>query len=74
MTTEATRNSAHAAPDSALRYTQLVPDRARAILRVWQERYRYRRPLANCSERELHDVGLSRAGIEYEVQKPFWRA
>jgi uncharacterized protein YjiS (DUF1127 family) len=73
MTTEATRNSAHAA-DNALRYAQFVLDRARAILRVWQERYRYRRQLANWSERELHDVGLSRAGIEYEVQKPFWRA
>jgi uncharacterized protein YjiS (DUF1127 family) len=22
----------------------------------------------------LHDIGLSRADLEYEVAKPFWRA
>jgi uncharacterized protein YjiS (DUF1127 family) len=74
MTVEATRSVARAGPDSVVRYARPVLDRARSIARVWQARYRYRQQLAKWSERELQDVGLSRAGIEYEVRKPFWRA
>jgi uncharacterized protein YjiS (DUF1127 family) len=43
-------------------------------LHVWRERERQRRELAERSERELHDVGLSRSEIAYETEKPFWRA
>jgi uncharacterized protein YjiS (DUF1127 family) len=41
---------------------------------IWRERQRQRRELAQWTERDLHDVGLSRSDIAYETQKPFWRA
>ena len=41
---------------------------------VWRQRYRSRRELANWSERELHDIGISWGDIAYEIEKPFWRA
>jgi uncharacterized protein YjiS (DUF1127 family) len=46
----------------------------RAVLRTWRERQRARRELAQFSERDLHDVGLSWSDVAYEVDKPFWRA
>jgi uncharacterized protein YjiS (DUF1127 family) len=41
---------------------------------VWRDRVRARRELAQWTERDLHDVGLSRSDIIYETEKPFWRA
>jgi len=41
---------------------------------VWRERLRQRRELAQWSDRDLHDVGLSRIDIIHETEKPFWRA
>jgi uncharacterized protein YjiS (DUF1127 family) len=41
---------------------------------VWRERQLKRRQLAQLSERDLHDVGLSWSDIVYEAEKPFWRA
>lgn len=43
-------------------------------LHVWRERQRQRRELAQWTDRELHDVGLSWSDIVYEAEKPFWRA
>lgn len=43
-------------------------------LHVWRERQVQRRQLAQLTERELHDVGLSWSDIAYEAEKPFWRA
>ena len=43
-------------------------------LHVWRQRYRTRQELAQWTERELHDVGLSRSEIAFETEKPFWRA
>jgi uncharacterized protein YjiS (DUF1127 family) len=43
-------------------------------LRVWRERQHQRRRLAELTDRDLHDVGLSRADIFFEAEKPFWRA
>jgi uncharacterized protein YjiS (DUF1127 family) len=43
-------------------------------LHTWRERQQQRRELANWSERELHDVGLSRGDVIFEAEKPFWRA
>ena len=43
-------------------------------LHVWRQRYRSRRELANWSERELHDIGISWSDVAYEAEKPFWRA
>jgi uncharacterized protein YjiS (DUF1127 family) len=41
---------------------------------VWRERQRQRRELAQWTERDMHDVGISRSDIAYELEKPFWRA
>jgi uncharacterized protein YjiS (DUF1127 family) len=42
-------------------------------LHVWRERQMARRELARWTERDLHDVGVSRCDIINEVEKPFWR-
>jgi uncharacterized protein YjiS (DUF1127 family) len=41
---------------------------------AWQERARQRQMLGTFDERQLHDVGLTRADVEREAEKPFWRA
>src|SRR3979490_1492780 len=43
-------------------------------LRLWRDRQLERRRLAELTDRDLHDVGLSRADIFFEAEKPFWRA
>ena len=43
-------------------------------LHVWRERRRQRRELAQWTDRDLHDVGLSWSDIAHEAEKPFWRA
>jgi uncharacterized protein YjiS (DUF1127 family) len=41
---------------------------------VWLERARQRRQLQQLGDHMLRDIGLSRADVEAEVSKPFWRA
>ncbi|WP_249167502.1 DUF1127 domain-containing protein [Bradyrhizobium elkanii] len=43
-------------------------------LHVWWERYERRRELSQWTERDLHDIGMSRSDIVFETEKPFWRA
>ena len=43
-------------------------------IHTWQERLRNRRELAQWTDRDLHDVGLSWSDVAHEAQKPFWRA
>jgi uncharacterized protein YjiS (DUF1127 family) len=43
-------------------------------LHAWRDRVRQRRELAQWTDRDLHDVGLSWSDIALEVKKPFWRA
>ena len=43
-------------------------------LHVWRQRYEARRELSTCTERDLHDIGVSSSDVIYEVSKPFWRA
>jgi uncharacterized protein YjiS (DUF1127 family) len=45
-----------------------------ARLRTWFKRSRERRDLADLSDTQLRDVGLSRDVIRREVEKPFWMA
>ncbi|WP_374439754.1 DUF1127 domain-containing protein [Pseudomonas panipatensis] len=46
----------------------------RVLARVsrWRELARQRRALAGLSDAALKDIGLSRADIYEEVEKPFW--
>jgi uncharacterized protein YjiS (DUF1127 family) len=44
------------------------------MLHVWRHRRQIRHELARWSERDLHDIGLSRSDVADEVSKPFWRA
>jgi uncharacterized protein YjiS (DUF1127 family) len=43
-------------------------------LHVWWDRYERRRELSQWSDRDLHDIGVSRSEIAFETDKPFWRA
>jgi uncharacterized protein YjiS (DUF1127 family) len=43
-------------------------------LHTWRRRYRCRHELAQWTERDLHDVGLTRGDVAFETEKPFWRA
>jgi uncharacterized protein YjiS (DUF1127 family) len=43
-------------------------------LHVWRQRMRQRRELAQWTDRDLHDIGLSWSDIVHEAEKPFWRA
>lgn len=41
---------------------------------AWLERARQRRELRQLSDHMLKDIGLTRADVEAEAAKPFWRA
>jgi uncharacterized protein YjiS (DUF1127 family) len=40
----------------------------------WLERNRQRRQLMSLPDQVLGDIGVSRAGVYKECEKPFWRA
>jgi uncharacterized protein YjiS (DUF1127 family) len=44
-----------------------------AVVARWSERAAQRRRLRQLDDRLLHDMGLSRADVEQEASKPFWR-
>jgi uncharacterized protein YjiS (DUF1127 family) len=48
-------------------------DRAIDLVLSWHERSRQRRQLRSLSHHMLRDIGLSRADVEAEAAKPFWR-
>ncbi len=43
------------------------------LLAEWQARERQRHELRSLSDYMLKDIGLSRADVEREASKPFWR-
>ena len=61
----------------------VAPRRARAaapiiqlllgLLSTWLQRARERRALHGLDDGMLKDIGLTRADIDFEVHKPFWR-
>lgn len=50
-----------------------VPAILLAGLATLAERARQRRQLAGLSDWQLRDIGLSRADVDGETSKPFWR-
>ena len=46
---------------------------ALTLLGGWRERRQQRQALLRLDDRMLRDIGLSRADVEGEVSKPFWR-
>ena len=42
-------------------------------LGAWRRRARERRHLGSFNDRMLKDIGLSRADVDGETTKPFWR-
>jgi uncharacterized protein YjiS (DUF1127 family) len=43
-------------------------------LTEWRHRARQRAELAQLSERDLHDIGITRVDVVFEISKPFWQA
>jgi uncharacterized protein YjiS (DUF1127 family) len=48
--------------------------RTLAMLREWRRRSRDRAELARFDERMLRDIGVTRADVWREINKPFWRS
>lgn len=48
--------------------------RALAAIAMWRARAGERRALATMNDHELRDIGISRADVWAETEKPFWRA
>jgi len=48
--------------------------RAGATLRLWRRRIGDRHRLAELGERDLRDIGATRAEVQAEMATPFWRA
>jgi uncharacterized protein YjiS (DUF1127 family) len=58
----------------ALRHAlRLAMTRIFAMLREWRRRSRDRAELARFDDRMLRDIGVNRAEIWREINKPFWR-
>ena len=44
------------------------------IFATWRRRAQERRELANLDYRTARDLGISQSMIQFEANKPFWRA
>ncbi len=42
-------------------------------LQLWIDRHHHRQQLSQLSDHMLKDIGLSKADVYKEVQKPFWK-
>ena len=47
---------------------------AQHLAAEWRRRARSRAELAQMSDRDLRDIGITRAEVACESAKPFWRA
>jgi len=52
----------------------LCPAIFRRILREWWSRAHSRHEIVMLDDHVIGDLGISRSQIEFEAQKPFWRA
>lgn len=63
----------HSSPiDDARPYPYLI-QQLLTLLRIWQQRHRSRRQLAQLDSRLLADTGISEVERQVELSKPFWR-
>jgi uncharacterized protein YjiS (DUF1127 family) len=60
--------AARSRPSLASRAGQVID-----LVLTWHERARQRRHLRSLDNHMLRDIGLSRADVEGEADKPFWR-
>ena len=69
------RTAARPAPllDISLKGLGALIVKASDTLLDWQDRARQRHRLGEMDDHLLRDVGLSRADLEHESAKPFWR-
>ncbi len=44
-----------------------------SLIKVWDKRARQRHELKGLSDHTLNDIGVSRAEIDREAHKPFWK-
>jgi uncharacterized protein YjiS (DUF1127 family) len=65
----ATARAAFHAPHALPRIAATVGD----TLKLWRRRMRERAELARWNDRDMHDAGVSRATVQVEMGKPFWR-
>ena len=65
-------DAAEARPVGRLRFPLLAIALGQT-LELWRRRMHGRAVLAQFTEHELHDVGLTRAEADQECAKPFWR-
>jgi uncharacterized protein YjiS (DUF1127 family) len=54
--------------------THMVGHGLRGLIGEWIHRMESRRELAELSDRELRDIGITRVDALGEAEKPFWRA
>jgi uncharacterized protein YjiS (DUF1127 family) len=54
-------------------YIESAPERLLKVLFVWQTRINDRRHLSKLDNRTLVDIGIDRADIDREAEKPFWQ-
>ena len=65
-----------AAPTVSLAPSIAAPSRIaqfRQLFTLWVQRARERAELAQCTDRDLQDMGVSSATALAEIRKPFWR-
>ncbi|RAU21965.1 hypothetical protein CU669_09675 [Paramagnetospirillum kuznetsovii] len=62
-----------ATPSFMIFHDRRFIDEAAGLLSRWKERISGRRWLAEMTDRELRDIGLSRNDVWEESNKPFWQ-
>jgi uncharacterized protein YjiS (DUF1127 family) len=60
-------------PGAGRRWLKASLSRISVMLHEWHRRRRDRAELATLDERMLRDIGVSRAEVLHEINKPFWR-
>jgi uncharacterized protein YjiS (DUF1127 family) len=63
--------SLHYRPEGSLAATATAVGQ---LFTTWRRRAKERRELAGLDHRTLRDLGLSASEVQFEANKPFWRA